>query len=221
MTTHFNVYDLTDDLKSTCGNGQHYAGADHLQIAWSCKSLRNVGDCYLVTTSMKLDPWFGSAQRYRLTAHGPVEIDASGNPTTPHQVPLLLAAAAPDGPGIEAHAFGRWYPAQIVKHTRTRLLLAVTTGSGVRPPKFYTPGEKSLRVKGSAEPAAAGRKLVARDIKSGKVVEPGAVVTDHRGEEATFEQATRANTDDRDGKVLVGGREFYARVFDLIVSEAA
>jgi hypothetical protein len=73
----------------------------------------------------------------------------------------------------------------------------------------------------AAEPAPSRPKLVARSVKTGKVVESGQQVTDHHGKMCTFEQATRANGDDRDGKVLVDGREFYARVFDLIVSEAA
>lgn len=156
MTTHYKVYPLTSDLKSTRGTGQHYAAANSLEIAYAAKAMREVGDCYLVTEDCRPDPWAvqNHPARYRLTSWGPVEINESGEPTTPHQVPLLLLAAATTG-ALEAFAFGRWYPATVEKYTRTRIQVIVTTGSGPRPAKLYKPGAKSLRIVGSVVEVAA------------------------------------------------------------------
>lgn len=156
MTTHYNVYPLTPDLKSTRGGGQHYAAANELDIAYAAKAMREVGDCYLVTELRKADPWAvqNHPQRYRLTSQGPVEIDEKGEPVSPHQVPLLVLAAATTG-ALEAFAFGRWYPAEVVTWTRTRIQVVVTTGGGPRPAKFYKPGGKSLRIAEVTAKAAA------------------------------------------------------------------
>jgi len=144
MTTHYNVYPLTSDLKSTRGTGEHFAAATQLEIAYAAKAMREVAERRMA------EPWNpNNPRRYRLTSHGPVEIDAAGEPVSPHQVPLLLAAATVGA--LEAFAFGRWYPAEVVKWTRTRIQVVVTTGSGPRPAKFYKPGAKSLRVAGTKE----------------------------------------------------------------------
>jgi hypothetical protein len=57
-------------------------------------------------------------------------------------------------------------------------------------------------------------------IDSGVEVKPGETVISFRGESGTFQQATRENEEGgRDGKVIVDGFEFYARVYGLRVVE--
>jgi len=143
MTTRFSVYNLAPDLRTIAGGGQQYGARDHLEVAWACRALREPGDLYLVTDSTRVDPWFGHAARYRLTEHGPVEIDERGELTTPHQVPLLLAAFEPGACGVEACISGDWYPARYVKHTRTRVQVAI----GSAAPRFFKPGPDTLRVR--------------------------------------------------------------------------
>lgn len=46
----------------------------------------------------------------------------------------------------------------------------------------------------------------------------GSTVTDFRGDTGILESVTRANEDGRDGKVVVDGREYYARVWGLRVA---
>ena len=59
--------------------------------------------------------------------------------------------------------------------------------------------------------------------KEGKKVKQGDKVTNFRGEEWTFLDATRANDEGHDGKVYVERdgwkQEFYARVFELTVRQ--
>ncbi|CAM4326062.1 hypothetical protein NONI108955_20965 [Nocardia ninae] len=67
--------------------------------------------------------------------------------------------------------------------------------------------------------------LVAKG-KDGNVVAPGSPVTDFRGETAEFKYASRANTEGKDGKVVVRmvdgwEPEHYARVWGLTVEQEA
>ena len=66
--------------------------------------------------------------------------------------------------------------------------------------------------------------LVVTD-KAGQVLEPGAIVTDFRGDTAVLVRGTRAGGEGYSGKVAVeypgrGPMDYYDRVFDLTVTEA-
>lgn len=151
-TTHYYVFDLERNedgkLSRTRGTGQHFASRDYLQIAHVGGLNEKPGHLFLVTEAdgVSRNPWSGNPRRFCKTPHGPVEIDVDGQPLR-DQVPVLLAAAAERGPGIEAFAFGRWYPVvEVLEHTRRKIKVVVRTGSGDRPAKLYTPGGRGLRI---------------------------------------------------------------------------
>ena len=60
--------------------------------------------------------------------------------------------------------------------------------------------------------------LQAVDLTTGQVVNPGDTVTDFRGETGVFRVATRV-TGPGSGKVVVNGREYYDRVWNLAVRD--
>jgi len=55
--------------------------------------------------------------------------------------------------------------------------------------------------------------------KEGAIVNPGDTVTDFRGETATYQGVARGPEPERMAKVIVDGREYYASVFDLTVTD--
>jgi len=59
--------------------------------------------------------------------------------------------------------------------------------------------------------------MIAVDMKTKKVVNIGAEVTNFRGERGMLRSLERANEMGRDGKINVDGRTFYARVWGLEV----
>ena len=52
---------------------------------------------------------------------------------------------------------------------------------------------------------------------TGKVLERGDSVVDHRGESGTFEMLTAPPVPGKSAKVMVDGREYYASVFSIEV----
>lgn len=61
-------------------------------------------------------------------------------------------------------------------------------------------------------------KFVAHKLDTGEPVDIGSAVTNFRGEPGTLERVTRANDVGHDGKVIVGGRQYYAGVWGLRVA---
>ncbi len=54
---------------------------------------------------------------------------------------------------------------------------------------------------------------------TGRLITKGDTVTDFRGKAGTFRMVTRGPLEGKDAKVIVDGRELYARVFGLAVRE--
>lgn len=52
---------------------------------------------------------------------------------------------------------------------------------------------------------------------TGEVVEQGDTVTNFRGETGTYQGATRPRWPGKSGKVVVNGREYYDKVWNLTV----
>ena len=66
------------------------------------------------------------------------------------------------------------------------------------------------------------RQLQAYRISDRHPINPGDTVTDFRGNEGTYQGAGRAwGTDGRSGKITVDGREYYDRVWGLVVEYVA
>ena len=61
--------------------------------------------------------------------------------------------------------------------------------------------------------------LQAFDKITGERVHIGDTVIDFRGGSATLEAITRPASDGRSGKVVARGREFYDRVYGLVVRD--
>ncbi len=62
--------------------------------------------------------------------------------------------------------------------------------------------------------------LKAYDEITGKEIKKGDIITDFRGDKDTFEMPSRARTEYRSGKVCTKeGREYYDRVFNIIVKD--
>lgn len=59
--------------------------------------------------------------------------------------------------------------------------------------------------------------MQAIDKTTGNPVKNGDTVTNFRGETGTFEYATRAESLGKSGKVVVNGREYYDKVWNLRV----
>lgn len=57
--------------------------------------------------------------------------------------------------------------------------------------------------------------MVAIDMRTDAIVEIGDTVTSFRGETATLQAITRAAVPGKSGKVSVGGREYYDKVWGL------
>ena len=58
------------------------------------------------------------------------------------------------------------------------------------------------------------------DEITGKEINKGDTITDFRGEKHIFLIATRSRTENKSGKVCTAnGREYYDRVFNLIVKD--
>lgn len=61
-------------------------------------------------------------------------------------------------------------------------------------------------------------RYVTRD-KDGREVKVGDTVTSFRGETMVFQGVTRPPMAGKSAKVLADGREYYAEVFDLTITE--
>jgi hypothetical protein len=60
--------------------------------------------------------------------------------------------------------------------------------------------------------------MVATNRTTGEIVEPGATVTNFRGETGVFTYISRGAIPGKSGKVIVDGRETYDSVWDLKVT---
>jgi hypothetical protein len=57
------------------------------------------------------------------------------------------------------------------------------------------------------------------ETATGRLIVKDDTVTDFRGDTGTFSMVSRGPMAGKDAKVIVGGREYYARVFGLTVQE--
>lgn len=57
--------------------------------------------------------------------------------------------------------------------------------------------------------------------KHGNVVAVGDIVTDFRGKSGTFQGVSRPPVNGKSAKIIVDGKEFYERTYDLYVEPLA
>jgi hypothetical protein len=64
------------------------------------------------------------------------------------------------------------------------------------------------------------QKWIVRNIDTKEIVNPGDAVTNFRGESGVFKCMSREPLPGKSGKVIVNGREYYDRVWDLEIIPA-
>jgi hypothetical protein len=61
-------------------------------------------------------------------------------------------------------------------------------------------------------------KFLVINKKTNEAIKPGDKVTSFRGDTEVFEMVSRGPEQGKSAKVIVGGMEYYAEVWDLVVS---